>query len=135
VLKHTQSTRDSGEALEMLLARFVGWIDMVVPFCMDLCIQFTTILAQMGFYVFLILKVSSIGSFHYLYNVPVTRVHGLISLGVVEGRLCISVSTHTNPKEFCTWVMKEYGVKDSWTQQFVIEKACKTVLCFAPRYC
>lgn len=32
VLKHTQSTRDSGEALEMLLARFVGWIDMVVPF-------------------------------------------------------------------------------------------------------
>lgn len=73
VLKHTQSTRDSGEALEMLLARFVGWIDMVVPFCMDLCIQFTTILAQMGFYVFLILKVSSIGSFHYLYNVPVTE--------------------------------------------------------------
>jgi hypothetical protein len=40
---------------------------------MDLCIQFTTILAQMGFYVFLILKVSSIGSFHYLYNVPVTE--------------------------------------------------------------
>jgi hypothetical protein len=26
--------------------------------------------------------------------------------------------------------MKEYGVKDSWTKQFVIEKACKTVLCF-----
>lgn len=76
VLKHTQSTRDGGEALEMLLARFVGWIDMGVPFCMDLCIQFTTILAQMGFYVFLILKVSSIGSFHYLYNVPVTEFAG-----------------------------------------------------------
>jgi len=45
-------------------------------FCMDLCIQFTTILAQMGFYVFLILKVSSIGSFHYLYNVPVTEFTG-----------------------------------------------------------
>uniref|UniRef100_A0A6N2K9T2 F-box associated beta-propeller type 1 domain-containing protein n=1 Tax=Salix viminalis TaxID=40686 RepID=A0A6N2K9T2_SALVM len=49
------------------------------------------------------------------------RFRGLISLGVVEGCLCMSISTHSNPKEFCIWVMKEYGVRDSWTKQFVIE--------------
>ncbi|CAK9156390.1 unnamed protein product [Ilex paraguariensis] len=41
-----------------------------------------------------------------------------ISLGLVGG--CLSVCDNTSKSELVIWVMKEYGVNDSWTKKIVI---------------
>ena len=46
-------------------------------------------------------------------------------LGVMKS--CISLTVHSLISSITVWVMKEYGVKDSWTQQLEI---CKN-----SRYC
>ncbi|OMO98356.1 hypothetical protein COLO4_13971 [Corchorus olitorius] len=40
-------------------------------------------------------------------------------VGVLEG--CLYIIYFTNSRQFDIWIMKEYGVKESWTKQFVIE--------------
>ncbi|XP_028759928.1 F-box protein At3g07870 isoform X2 [Neltuma alba] len=42
-----------------------------------------------------------------------------LRLGVVEG--CLFVCVFGDSRKFDIWVMKDYGVKESWTRQYVIE--------------
>ncbi|KAI9193903.1 hypothetical protein LWI28_001163 [Acer negundo] len=44
---------------------------------------------------------------------------GVLSTGVLEGRLCVQHHQDMNVKQF--WVMKEYGVKESWTRVLIQE--------------
>lgn len=44
----------------------------------------------------------------------------LHSLGVITGCLCLC--DNTSDSEIVIWVMKEYGVQNSWTKEFVISK-------------
>lgn len=47
------------------------------------------------------------------------QISDYIRLGTVEG--CLFVCVFGDSRKFDLWVMKEYGVKESWTKQFVIE--------------
>ncbi|OMO94180.1 hypothetical protein COLO4_16485 [Corchorus olitorius] len=42
-------------------------------------------------------------------------------LGVIEDSLCACCFCDDDPYQFDIWVMKDYGVKESWTKQFRIE--------------
>ncbi|KAE9444918.1 hypothetical protein C3L33_23185, partial [Rhododendron williamsianum] len=42
------------------------------------------------------------------------------SLGLLEGRLC--VCDNSSDSDLVIWVMKEYGVSESWTKEIVIRK-------------
>ncbi|XP_057491467.1 F-box protein At3g07870-like [Actinidia eriantha] len=43
------------------------------------------------------------------------------SLGLLEGRLC--VCENNSDSDLVVWAMNEYGVKESWTKEFVIQKS------------
>ncbi|PSS30791.1 F-box protein [Actinidia chinensis var. chinensis] len=43
------------------------------------------------------------------------------SLGLLEGRLC--VCENNSDADLVVWAMNEYGVKESWTKEFVIQKS------------
>lgn len=45
-------------------------------------------------------------------------VDDLAGLAVLGGLLCVVMSKRESPTD--VWVMKEYGVKESWTKLFVI---------------
>lgn len=49
----------------------------------------------------------------------------LLSLGVLQDRLCLC--DNTSFSEISIWVMKEYGVKKSWTREFVIGKMTELI--------
>ncbi|KAK9757166.1 hypothetical protein RND81_01G145000 [Saponaria officinalis] len=53
----------------------------------------------------------------WVSDVPLMESFNVMSLGVIRGCLC--VSTRNNP--WCdVWIMKEYGVKESWIKLFEI---------------
>ncbi|KAL2513258.1 F-box protein [Abeliophyllum distichum] len=47
------------------------------------------------------------------------------SVGVLQDRLCLC--DNTSHFEIDIWVMKEYGVKESWTREFVISKMTELI--------
>ncbi|KAF7837192.1 F-box protein [Senna tora] len=47
------------------------------------------------------------------------EISDYLKLGIVEG--CLFICVFGDSRKFDIWVMKDYGVKESWTKQFVIE--------------
>ncbi|OMO94182.1 hypothetical protein COLO4_16487 [Corchorus olitorius] len=47
---------------------------------------------------------------------------GSLKLGVIGDSFCASCYRDDDPFQFDIWVMKDYGVKESWTRQFRITK-------------
>nr|GMD16512.1 F-box/kelch-repeat protein At3g23880-like [Ipomoea batatas] len=44
----------------------------------------------------------------------------ILGLGIIDGCLCMVCEGNERGEELQVWVMKEYGVKESWVSQFVI---------------
>nr|GLL31803.1 F-box/kelch-repeat protein At3g23880-like [Ipomoea trifida] len=48
------------------------------------------------------------------------RKRAILGLGIMDGCLCMANKGEERREELQVWVMKEYGVKESWVCQFVI---------------
>ncbi|XP_031099658.1 F-box/kelch-repeat protein At3g23880-like [Ipomoea triloba] len=58
-------------------------------------------------------------------ELPTPELHGggkraILGLGIMDGCLCMANKGEERREELQVWVMKEYGVKESWVCQFVI---------------
>uniref|UniRef100_A0A7C8ZS77 F-box domain-containing protein n=1 Tax=Opuntia streptacantha TaxID=393608 RepID=A0A7C8ZS77_OPUST len=53
-----------------------------------------------------------------------SRKHDRVDMGVLDGCLCLVISDYGNFHGQNVWVMKEYGVKDSWVKLFDFTDIC-----------
>ncbi|KAK9285396.1 hypothetical protein L1049_024588 [Liquidambar formosana] len=70
-------------------------------------------------------NIDYIPSFHFgseefgAIPAPAEKLMGYLHLGVLGG--CLSICDGTNSDHIDIWIMKNYGVKESWSKDFVID--------------